>query len=508
LSLNLSILFFISAGAGRTLLSALQPSIAGVITENFSAYVRERAAASLFSNESNERFGSSNTLVWFSEIASKSALYILSVAKLLGSGILALANAYLLFKISPQIAVIGVFGLFIGGSILWITNRLVSWMGKESLRFWRSATQKIESSSKNWLFLYSSQSLFREFSELKGLLQKVKIAGIVGRCAYELPGTLLQVIAFILMAALLTLNFQHNFLSPSPMLGFLYLFLRFSQTAAEVSRSMSSLHEYRPSVDQLISGFEAIDKPAPKEPRMTSKSSDFSHVKAPAIVLDTVDFGYMKGTKLLFQNLSLTIDSGQTVMISGPSGTGKSTLISLILGAIQPDSGKVTVNGRLPGNYIAEYAVGYVGAEPFLIPGTIRENLLYGSSVEFKDSELMEALRQACLTEFLADKEFPLDFRISDNLDGLSAGQKQRLCLARAFLISQGFIVLDEATANLDGNTEEGVIQSLMNIKGKYTILIVSHRPKLKKACDAEIKLAQDESGHISLIKTTTSAVE
>jgi len=132
--------------------------------------------------------------------------------------------------------------------------------------------------------------------------------------------------------------------------------------------------------------------------------------------------------------------------------------------------------------------VGYVGAESFLIDGTIRENLLYGLQSAPAAAELADALGKAeC--GFIDDLADGLDHRLTNQGVGLSSGQKQRLSLARALLRRPGVLVLDEATANLDIATEEKLVDTLTQLKGGMTIVAVTHRQALLRLADQVLTL-------------------
>jgi len=132
--------------------------------------------------------------------------------------------------------------------------------------------------------------------------------------------------------------------------------------------------------------------------------------------------------------------------------------------------------------------VGYVGAESFLVDGTIRENLLYGVPGAPNDAELANALRKAeC--GFIDDLPKGLEHRLTDQGAGLSSGQKQRLSLARALLRRPKVLVLDEATANLDVATEERLVDTLAQLKSRMTIVAVTHRQALLRLADQVLTL-------------------
>ena len=133
--------------------------------------------------------------------------------------------------------------------------------------------------------------------------------------------------------------------------------------------------------------------------------------------------------------------------------------------------------------------MGYVGAEAYLIAGTLADNLCYGLTHTPSDAELWHALGQARLESVVRALPDGLAHRIREDGAGLSAGEKQRLALARALLAKPGLLVLDEASANLDEATEAELTESLRALRGTVTVLVVSHRPQLLAHADQRLEL-------------------
>jgi len=134
--------------------------------------------------------------------------------------------------------------------------------------------------------------------------------------------------------------------------------------------------------------------------------------------------------------------------------------------------------------------VGYVGPEPFLFDGTIRENLLYALSGRLPDDAQIFAAMDKAECGFVRELSLGLDHPLTEQGLGLSAGQKQRLGLARALLRDPKVLVLDEATANLDFETERRLVETLGDLKGRMTLLIVTHRPALRAIGDLCLELS------------------
>jgi ABC-type bacteriocin/lantibiotic exporter with double-glycine peptidase domain len=217
-----------------------------------------------------------------------------------------------------------------------------------------------------------------------------------------------------------------------------------------------------------------------------------ANTMAPRILGSEITFRYQEADSSLFSGLSFSINPGQQVGILGRSGSGKSTLLAMILGVLRPSKGRIEIDGKAPDQYFADTRtrIGYVGAEPFLIVGTIRDNLLYGGSADRSDSELMEALESAQLGDWARTKTNPLGFVVGERGEGLSTGQCQRLALARAMLMKPDILILDEASANLDEKTETELTEAISRFKGKCTTLIVSHRKGILSNVDSLIQIS------------------
>ena len=178
-------------------------------------------------------------------------------------------------------------------------------------------------------------------------------------------------------------------------------------------------------------------------------------------------------------NISITIQSGESVSFVGPSGAGKSTLIDTLLGVLPPSQGKIELSGIEPLRAAMQWpgAIAYVPQEILIKDGTIRENVGMGFSISSATDELVyEALKIASLDEFVAQLPLGIDARVGENGARLSGGQRQRLGIARAMFTKPKLLVLDEATSSLDEETEQAVSRALQSLHGKVTILMIAHR--------------------------------
>jgi len=247
--------------------------------------------------------------------------------------------------------------------------------------------------------------------------------------------------------------------------------MRLQQSAITVKSYLASSKPTLDLADDLIQA----SKLSKKENLISTDHEGFT----PQIEVKNLKFRYLSENNNVINNLNLSITPGSFTAFVGPSGGGKSTLIDLILGVCLPDQGIIQISQRSPKEALKTWpgAVGYVPQNVFVSNATIRENICLGfNSLEIDEELVWKALEQAELSEFVRELEGQLDFLVSDNGNNLSGGQRQRLGIARALVTKPKLLILDEATSALDADTEKRISDSISNLKGDTTIVVVAHR--------------------------------
>jgi ATP-binding cassette subfamily B protein len=190
-----------------------------------------------------------------------------------------------------------------------------------------------------------------------------------------------------------------------------------------------------------------------------------------------IDFGYASGERVL-HDINLTIAAGSTVAFVGQTGSGKSTLVKLLLRFYQPDSGQVLIDGQ-PIDAVSLQSlrrkIGLVSQDVFLFQGTIAENIAYGSPNASLE-RVREVARAAEATEFIDRLPQGYDTVVGERGQKLSGGQRQRLSIARTLLKNPPILVLDEATSAVDNDTEAAIKRSLERVSHTCTTLVIAHR--------------------------------
>jgi subfamily B ATP-binding cassette protein MsbA len=214
------------------------------------------------------------------------------------------------------------------------------------------------------------------------------------------------------------------------------------------------------------------------------------------VEFESVDFSYHTGEQVL-DNISFTVDSGEFVAFVGPSGVGKSTVVSLLARLYEPDSGRILANGTP----IDQFAVGewrsnvaIVRQQPYIFNDTLRYNLTIGEG-GVTQAELDRACEIAQVSEFLTDLPEGYETQLGDDGVRLSGGQRQRVAIARAILRDADVIVFDEATSDLDNTLEQQVHDGIMDMSRDFILIVIAHR--LSTVRDAD-RIYSVDSGRIA----------
>lgn len=272
------------------------------------------------------------------------------------------------------------------------------------------------------------------------------------------------------------------------LLAFFYVFMRFSQTMSEAMGTTSLIRYSADSIDRVATWYEKVRFVSQENTQKFLKDTKLNESVVSELRVDPIElqisdleFEFESGRNL-FGGLSLSLKIGDVLVLHGPSGVGKSTLIQLIAGLVRPKTGSVRLNQHDCGEIRPELVqiLGYVGPENYLNQGSVRENLQYclpGTSLP-SDDDIWSAVEQAQFRQVVEGLPGELEEELHETVQ-LSSGQKQRLAIARALLRRPRILIMDEATANLDEPTEQLVLDALRPSFASRITIFISHRDSL-----------------------------
>ncbi len=214
------------------------------------------------------------------------------------------------------------------------------------------------------------------------------------------------------------------------------------------------------------------------------------------IELKNITFGFEKD-RFVLSDLSFSIKKGEKIAFIGESGTGKSTLVDIIIGLYKPKVGEILVDNQyLSDVNIKDFRkkVGYIPQSVYLFDGSVGENVAFGR--EFNEEKIIEALKKANVWEFFKGKDDGVHTKVGEGGIQLSGGQKQRVAIARAIYSEPEILVLDEATSALDSETEEKIMDEIYDVSANKTLIIIAHRLSTISRCQ---KIYELKDGQISL---------
>lgn len=282
----------------------------------------------------------------------------------------------------------------------------------------------------------------------------------------------------------------------SNLIAYLYLALRLFQSLAEMARIVANLRLNGPRLNVLMRWWREEFDPVYASAASEGSSPQETPGYASPLGWRCRDIRFeWERRNCVLRDFNLDIRPGSMTVVVGPSGSGKTTLLLLLVGMVAPTSGSVRVltpDGELDLPAVRDRMLAnasFVGPDPFVVPGTIRDFLFLGLPKEPGEEEVRSALELAHC-EFVDRLPRGLDHPVTEQGGGLSAGQKQRLALARALLRKPRILLLDEATSNLDAASEAAIVSSLAQLKGKMTIVAVTHRDALLAIADHVVTIA------------------
>ena len=306
----------------------------------------------------------------------------------------------------------------------------------------------------------------------------------------------LTMVTFIVFFVILLTKNATNTQNALPVLGiFVAASLRIIPSINQIVRSINQIKNSIYAASRLLSDLKEIDK-FHKDRDLNIKENKDTFERFEDLNIKSIDFSYPGTNDKAIKNISLNIKQGECIGIIGKTGSGKTTLIDIMLGFLNPSNGDILANNTPIKNDLKSWMslTAYIPQSIFLIDDTIKKNIALG----IEDSEInlemiKKSLSMSRLDSFVENLPEKIETVIGERGMRLSGGQRQRIALARAFYFQRQIIVMDEATSSLDNETEKEVIDSINRMKRKITMLVIAHRLSTVKNCDYIYKIEDGE---------------
>ena len=334
--------------------------------------------------------------------------------------------------------------------------------------------------------IYNKQNFFinRDLDFTSNFLQ----TDFLFRFIKSIPTVLVELLLIAIMLILILINIETK--STSHILELLGVFaasgFRLMPSSKRMVSSIQSLRYALPSINNIIKEFPSMEILYQKD-NLKTKIDSF---KKEINILD-VSFKYKNQENYVFKNLNLKIKKGTIVGIKGKTGSGKTTIINLILKLIYPNTGSILIDEHKFENINTKSIhnlIGYVPQNIYLMDASIRDNITFFSD-EISMKSIEDSIEKANLRNFINQSEDGLNTKIGEKNSKISGGQAQRIGIARALAKNPAILILDEATNALDSSTENEILKGISYLKGELTIIMISHDQNSLKICDEIIDL-------------------
>jgi ABC-type multidrug transport system fused ATPase/permease subunit len=304
----------------------------------------------------------------------------------------------------------------------------------------------------------------------------------------DIPQFMLEAIAFssIMLFVLLSILRYGSFAEAAASVTlYAYAGYRMIPAIQGTFKAVTKLRYSAPTAAKMLEEYDNVHN-APPLPKRVSERISFLN----EIALDHLWFTYPKSEKPVLQDIAINIAANSTVGFAGKTGSGKTTLVDIILGLHRPQQGRILVDGKEVTDELVrnwQLNLGYVPQSIYLSNNTLAANIAYGVPKDEIDMEAVErAAHMAQLDEFV-ESDLPEKYQtfVGERGVRLSGGQRQRVGIARALYRNPPILVLDEATSALDGHTEEAVMHAIDTLMGTKTIIMIAHRLSTLEKCDS-----------------------
>jgi len=422
-------------------------------------------------------------------IASSVLMNLLTIAM---TSLMTAAILGLLFAVEPVVTLVAIGMLSVAsGFFLQRVRRKIVFYGVENRNRRYDTLQAVNQGLGGFK---EARVLGREPYFIDRMVDSAKrtaAANMYSATVAQLPRSIIETVAVggMLLISLLLIVEGRPMSSVVPVLAlFGAAAMRLMPAVYQIMTLLTTLGYQSAIVNPIHRDLSLLERPGGEVATMERARSDRRRLSLDhAIELRGVSFRYSGSAQRALDNVTVTIPAGMAVAFVGPSGAGKSTIADVLLGLLEPEQGKIVVDGLDVRTDLRAWQnnIGYVPQQIFLMDDTIRRNIAFGVADKTIDVEgLWRAVEAAHLSEFIAGIPEGLDTMVGERGVRISGGQRQRIGIARALYHGPQVLIMDEATASLDNITESYVIQAIDRLRGDRTVIMIAHRLSTVRNCD------------------------
>jgi ATP-binding cassette, subfamily B, bacterial PglK len=421
------------------------------------------------------------------------AIFVLNIINLCREILLFLAICFLLFIANPIVSLI-VFVFFGIISILFFSNthkkifkqgKLLQTLSSDKIKIINDTLGSI----KEIKIFKLSKFMEKIFFQNSKTIEKYAFRNYFIKV---LPRVILEICAVmgIVMLIISYIKLEQDIITLLPFLSLVVIaIIKIVPGLNSMQNAIATLKTIMPSYEHVLK--ELTDNNFERKIEIAEKKNIIFNKK---ISIRNLEFRYHGSNTSILKNISIEIDKGDKIGIVGKSGTGKTTLISIILGLLKPTTGKIFID-NIDIDFIKyewNNTAGYVPQEIFLLEDTIKNNITFGLEKESINYDLLKKIcKDAQIYDFIESLPLKYDTMIGERGYTMSSGQKQRLGIARVLYRNPNLLILDEVTSSLDNETEKNFINDVFENSKNKTIIFISHRLSALSKCDKIYDLSE-----------------
>lgn len=416
---------------------------------------------------------------------SNASIFVLNIVNLFRESLLFLVICFLLFLASPVISmfiflafgIISLIFFFTTHNKIFKQGKFLQTLSSDKIRIINNTIGSIKEIKIFKLEKFLHRIFFKNYKEFEKYAFRNYFIKL-------LPRVILEISAVIGIVSLIIfyIYLEEDLTALLPFLSLVVMsIIRIVPSLNQMQNSIATLKTIMPSYNHVI---DQLDTEYDKNSIQVKKNT--IHFKE-KIIIKNIKFNYPTSNINILNNTKMEIFKGDRIGIIGKSGSGKTTLVSIILGLIKPTSGDILIDG-VNINF-SEYewnnTVGYVPQEIFLLEDTIKNNITFGLDDKNIDLNFLEEVcRAAQINNFINSLPLKFETMVGERGYNMSAGQRQRLGIARVLYRNPSLLILDESTSSLDKETEKNFVDDLFEVSKSKTIIFISHRLSALKKCD------------------------